>query len=211
MPAGRRQDRELQSVSPVSRTERNHMGSGQVLMTGVSLEIPAHLSFEDWERAGHKISGLIDSSAWWLGDWLVYGKTNYADRYQHAVRAVGLRYQTLRNYAWVARRFNIGRRRAALTFQHHAEVASLPVEEQEKLLTQAELETWTTKQLRIAARDNWDGSAEGSSLQSTNSRIEMPKNRLDTWRKAADCAGVDFTHWIQSNLDRAAMETLREE
>src|SRR6266545_6028251 len=92
----------------------------RVLMTRVGLCIPADLSYEDWERAGSQLAGIVDSSSWWLGDWLVYGKKQYSDRYRRAIHAAGLQYQTLRNYAWVARRFELNRRRPKLSFQHHA-------------------------------------------------------------------------------------------
>jgi len=183
----------------------------QVRMSGVGLQIPTDLSFEDWEKAGRQLSGIVDSSAWWLGDWLVYGKANYSDRYQMAIQGAGLRYQTLRNYAWVARRFDMARRRTKLTFQHHAEVASLPVEEQDWLLDQAERELWTTKQLRNAIRENRgvDPAEEPAALETVNSRIQVPNSRVGVWRKAADYVGVEFDHWVLTMLDRAAKEILR--
>ncbi|MFE0425013.1 LmbU family transcriptional regulator, partial [Streptomyces sp. NPDC058953] len=120
----------------------------RVLTTNVGLQIPAGLAFEEWERAGRQLSGIVNSSSWWLGDWLVYGKDHYSDRYERGIRAAGLQYQTLRNYAWVSRRFDVVRRRAGLSFQHHAELAPLPVEEQDVWLDRAEQQGWTTKQLR---------------------------------------------------------------
>jgi hypothetical protein len=181
-----------------------------VLMTRLGLQIPTDLSFEGWQQAGRQISGIVDSSAWWLGDWLVFGKKNYSDRYRRAIRAVGLSYQTLRNYAWVARRFDLNRRRPNLTFQHHAEVASLPFDEQERLLNQAEQSTWNTKQLRIAIRDSrQDGTGNGSAF-ATTPQLKMPANRLDAWRKAADQLGVEFDNWVLVTLDRAAEEILNQ-
>lgn len=79
-------------------------------MTRVGLQIPAAVSYDTWESAGRRISAVANSSAWCLGDWLVYGQWRYTDRYRRAVDAVGLDYQTLRNYAWVARRFEVSRR-----------------------------------------------------------------------------------------------------
>jgi hypothetical protein len=181
---------------------------GRVLMTGTGLRIPKELGFDEWERAGRQLAGIVDSSSWWLGDWLVYGKKHYADRYRIAIRSAGLRYQTLRNYAWVARRFDLSRRRAALTFQHHAEVASRPPHEQDQLLDQAEQENWTTKQLREAAR----GSVEPVVTASvTSARIELPNNRVGVWRRAADEARVDFDKWVMTMLDWAAAEVLGDE
>jgi hypothetical protein len=181
---------------------------GQVRMSGVGLHIPAGLSFEDWARAGRQLSRIVDSSAWWLGDWLVFGKTNYSDCYQLAIQRAGLRYQTLRNYAWVARRFPMSRRRAKLTFQHHAEIASLPVEEQNRLLDQAEREMWTTKQLRLAIRQGRGEQPLDSQAGLESSRIDVPRNRVVVWRRAADVLGLDLDHWVLTQLDRAASEVL---
>jgi hypothetical protein len=189
----------------------NREGGGQVLITGVGLQIPKDLAFEDWERAGHRLSHIVDSSAWWLGDWLVFGKKNYSDRYQRAIRAVGLQYQTLRNYAWVARRFDLGRRRSKLTFQHHAEVASLLVDEQDRLLEEAEREMWTTKQLRKAIRELRLGETEKPAVAAVSSRIEVPSSRLGMWRRAADQQGVEFDRWVWSILDQAAEDVLSDQ
>jgi hypothetical protein len=200
------------SAGDIEPLGSNRAGREQVLVTGVGLRLPMGLSFEDWERAGRKLSGIIDSSAWWLGDWLVFGKKNYSDRYQLAIRGAGLRYQTLRNYAWVARRFELGRRRSKLSFQHHAEVASLPVETQDWLLDQAEREMWTTKQLRNAIRDGRGTDSDEQVLEAAvSSRIEVPHSRVGVWRKAADCAGIEFDRWVQAMLDRAAEEVLSDE
>jgi hypothetical protein len=178
-------------------------------MTGVGLRIPANLSFEAWERAGHQLSGIVDSSLWCLGDWLVYGKKTYTDRYMRAIRAVGLQYQTLRNYAWVSRRFEWNRRRPRLTFQHHAEVASMPVEKQEMWLDEAERQMWTTKQLRAHIKDRRE-QERGRELASPIPRIEVVRSRLDLWRKAADSVGTRLDDWMLCALDRAAEEILSE-
>lgn len=183
----------------------------QVFMTSVGLQIPAGLSFESWEKAGRQLSGILDSSAWWLGDWLVFGKKNYADRYQRVIRVAGLRYQTLRNYAWVARRFDLSRRRSKLTFQHHAEVASLPVEEQDRLLDQAEKSTWTTKQLRSAMRRGRARDSGERALVPVSSSLVLPNTKVVRWRAAADYVGLEFDRWVWSMLDRAAEEVLHED
>jgi hypothetical protein len=89
------------------------MLSDQVLANRVGLRFSEKLTFEGWERAGKQISRVVDSSAWWLGDWVVIGQAHFADRYKLAMDAVGLDYQTIRNYVWVARRFGMSRRRTA--------------------------------------------------------------------------------------------------
>ncbi|MEV4319783.1 LmbU family transcriptional regulator [Actinocrispum sp. NPDC049592] len=180
----------------------------QVRMSGTGLVIPDGLKYDDWAKAGRQLSGIVDSSAWWLGDWLVFGKANYSDRYQLAIQNAGLRYQTLRNYAWVARRFPADRRRQKLTFRHHAEVASLPIEDQDRLLDQAEREEWTTKQLRTAIQHDRNGGEPQPQPVELSSRIAVPSSRVGMWRKAADHAGIDFDEWVLRMLDRAATEIL---
>ncbi|MGW1216654.1 LmbU family transcriptional regulator [Streptomyces sp. NPDC002499] len=184
-------------------------GRGQVLTTKVGLQMPTGMAYDEWERSGRQLAGVLDSSSWWLGDWLVYGKDNYTDRYQRGIRAVGLSYQTLRNYAWVSRRFDLTRRRAALSFQHHAELASMPLEEQDLWLDRAEQRQWTTKQLRGALRATQQGEQQQSRAAAEPSRrLELPGSRLQWWHKAAQQSGVDFEQWVTATLDSAAANAL---
>lgn len=112
------------------------------------------LSLSDWESLGRRLLVLTESVTWWVADWLVYGEETYKDRYQEAIKRTSLSYQTLRNYTWVARQFNINRRRAALSFGHHAEVASLDQAEQDFWLRKAEEFGWSRNRLRQEVRDS---------------------------------------------------------
>src|SRR6266536_1438757 len=60
-----------------------------------------------------------------MGAWLAHGQAAYRSRYRTAIEQTGLDYQTLRNYAWVAGRFELSRRRDTLSFGRHAEAAAL--------------------------------------------------------------------------------------
>nr|CBZ42138.1 regulator [Streptomyces himastatinicus ATCC 53653] len=201
---GKRPDAERQRRTGPADTR------GQVLTTNVGLRIPVGLTFDDWERAGRQLSSIVNSSSWWLGDWLVYGKHHYTDRYQRGIRTAGLQYQTLRNYAWVSRRFELHRRRPALTFQHHAELASLSIEEQDQWLDRAEQMGWTTKQLRHALRlAREDDINHGRATEPTR-QLAVPGNRLQWWHKAAELSGTDLEQWVLATLDRAAERALEE-
>jgi hypothetical protein len=201
VPNGGRSDRQIQSL------RKDTTRGDQVLITRVGLDIPEDLSFDRWERAGYQLSGIADSSAWCLGDWLIYGKTHYVDRYKLAIKAVSLDYQTLRNYAWVARRFDIGRRRDRLSFQHHAEVAALAVEDQEKWLDRAVESTWSVKHLRAQVKgERTEGRGQRPGLLLP--RIEVARARFQRWQAAAENSGADLDHWMVSMLDRAAAQVL---
>ncbi|WP_030621846.1 LmbU family transcriptional regulator [Streptomyces sclerotialus] len=177
-----------------------------------TLELPAGISLDDWQRIGNQLYVAADSSAWWLGDWLIYGRTAYPGRYQRAVEETRLDYQTLRNYAWVARRFAPPRRRAALSFQHHAELASLPETEQEYWLDRAERLSWSRNFLRSrvkAARRPVEESAERKAL-SMRIQVNVSQDRRRRWAQAAAEADQDLQGWAKSILDYAAAAALRE-
>jgi hypothetical protein len=180
----------------------------QILVTRVGLQIPADLSYEDWENAGGKLARISDTSAWCLGDWIVHGQERFRDRYRYAVQNAGLDYQTLRNYAWVARKIPQSRRRHRLSFQHHAEVASLDADEQDRWLRQAEANNWSRNELRMKIR-----SAVGRGGQQTTnavvlSRLAVTPEHVERWRAAAELSRTSLERWLVATLNDAAAEAL---
>ncbi|MFJ3090085.1 LmbU family transcriptional regulator [Streptomyces sp. NPDC086838] len=172
-------------------------------MERTRLRLPEDLALEAWCRIGDQILAVSDSSAWWIGDWLVFGQRKYRDRYQRAMKETLLDYQTLRNYAWVARKFVPQRRREDLTFQHHMEVASLPEEQQDHWLDFAVRLKWSKTELRrqikaSTAPDDPPGRAEVS----LNLRLE--ETRVKRWELAARRNSTSLTEWISTVLDGAA-------
>jgi hypothetical protein len=180
-----------------------------ILTTRVGLKIPPIVSFDAWERLGVQISRIADSSAWCLGDWLVYGQQEYADRYRRAIEVAGLDYQTLRNYAWVARRFELWRRRDKLSFQHHAEVAALDIERQDYFLDRAEQAGWSRNHLRRKVREERVGAAADTRTM-TLPRLSVPVEHVERWREAAEAAGEKFEQWVVAALDQMATQALAE-
>lgn len=181
---------------------------GQVVATRIGLRLSGTLSFDNWQRTGSQISKLADLSSWCLGDWLAYGECQYTSRYRRAVEIVGLNYQTLRNYAWVARRFDLSRRRDNLSFQHHMEVAKLSPAEQDRWLDLATEHGWTTSQLRRQIRE--PGNSESNSGSVLMPRLKADQERVTRWRVAAEQSNMDFLAWMTASLDRAASNALGE-
>jgi hypothetical protein len=68
-----------------------------------------------------------------------------------AAEAAGFNYQTVRNCATVARRFELSRRRDNLEFGHHEAVAALPDEAAFRLLKDAEANELSVAELRLLA------------------------------------------------------------
>ncbi|MFF5675073.1 LmbU family transcriptional regulator [Streptomyces hygroscopicus] len=176
---------------------------GNVLATRVGLHFPQSLTYDEWERAGYKVARIASSSAWFIGDWVAFGSIRYESRYRDAIEAVGLDYQTIRNYAWVARKFELARRRENLSFQHHTEVASLPAEEQDYWLTRAEECGWSRNQLRRnirGTRKPTQRNGEGELVQP----LRVDRDRVAWWTRAAELAGSSLETWIIANIDQAA-------
>ncbi|MFI1017732.1 LmbU family transcriptional regulator [Streptomyces sp. NPDC020965] len=162
---------------------------------------------------GRHIFVINDSSGWWLGDWLIYGQSHYPDRYKAAVADTGLSYQTLRNYAWTAGRFPVARRHGRLSLQHHAEVASLAVPEQDRWLRLAESSGWSRNELRGHLRESQRRALvpppppRPAGVTSTPRgpdgaiRFQVSTERRTHWEKAAANQGQHLAEWIVSVLD----------
>jgi hypothetical protein len=176
-----------------------------VVAKRVGLVLNDGLAFGRWRQIGKQLSTITDSSAWWLGDWLVFGERQYSDRYRQAVAETSLDYQTLRNYAWVARNVPLSRRRDSLSFQHHAEVAALGPDEQRDWLARAEQDHWSRNELRMRLRRARREAPEANILV----RLAVEPERQERWREAAERAQTTVEDWMTGVLDRAATAVLR--
>jgi hypothetical protein len=180
-------------------------------MTPTGLYLREEMPFDAWVTLGRRMWEIAQASAWWLGDWLVYGERTYGRRYHLAVEATSLDYQTLRNYAWVARRFRPSRRRDGLSFQHHAEVAALNAPEQDLWLRRAEQGRWSRNELRrqvAAARRSQEMGADDRGVVC---RLEISGAHEHRWREAASIAEQPLIAWMISALDAAAEDVLPRE
>lgn len=174
----------------------------QVRLSPTAASFDPRLSFDAWQRIGRKVGSQANASCWWLGDWLAFGRFKYGRRYKEAIAATGLDYQTLRNYAAVARRFDPSRRRVEVSFQHHAEVASLPNDEQNRLLALAASLGWSRNELRRHIRPA--SAASTPAARSDVLELSVDVERRQRWRRAAERAGYSFEDWAVRSLDAAA-------
>lgn len=170
--------------------------------SSVGLTLPAGLAFDRWQAIGRRIGDVADSSTWWLADWAAYGEGTYGEKYRHAIAVTGFGYQTLRNYAWVARRFDVSRRRDELSFAHHAEVAALDEDEREEWLDRAQRDNWSRNELRAQLRRAL-GGRPGANLEQVS--LAVDPERLGRWRAAAADEGLDLADWLAGIADRAAL------
>lgn len=113
------------------------------------LEMPDGMTFDEWVRLGRRLCASSQVVNWYIGDWWAFGEQRYGERAAAAAEGVfGKTFGSLRNTAVVCRAFETSRRHDALSFSHHQEVASLPPEDADALLTEAETRGWSKAELR---------------------------------------------------------------
>lgn len=101
-------------------------------LTPRGIEFHGDLTLEEWEKLGEKLGDTERSIGFMIGDWINYAESKWGEKYNDAIAATGLEYQTLRNYAWVAKRVHLSARADNLPFRHHAVVAKLKDTDQQK-------------------------------------------------------------------------------
>lgn len=206
-------------------------GTGQIVIPRIGLQFTRQLPFDSWLRIGRQLSAAINASSWCLGDWLAYGEAAYSGRYRDAVEHTSLDYQTLRNYAWVAKRFPLSRRRDNLSFGHHVEVAALPEPEQDFWLRKAQELGWSRnllrRELRTSLRERSAAEKDGDDRAHAGPVADKPaadkpagqkpavadahrleltltSAQLALCRKAASREGLRIAEWAVQILSHAA-------
>jgi hypothetical protein len=164
------------------------------------------LSIDNWKAIGARLGMHADAGCWWLGDWLAFGRSKYGRRYKEGIALTGLKYQTLRNYAVVARSFDPSRRRDNLSFQHHAEVSALSAADQDAWLDRSAQNGWSKAELRAHVRAN----AASRKLEPPTAVLHLvfEAERDQVWREAADRSQCSLRSWVMRALDEAAASEL---
>jgi hypothetical protein len=196
------------SQDPSPSASRRLSKDGCTRPTRTALQIAPGIGYTAWRRVGSQLALIADSSSWWLGDWIVYGQGQYGKRYLEAIEATQLDYQTLRNYAWVARKFEPPRRRESLSFQHHVEVAGLPTQDQETWLDRAHIYHWSRTTLRNQVRMVRRHGNEPAITAVDTVTISVDPGRRTRWAEAAAADAHDLGNWILDALDEAATRRL---
>ena len=163
----------------------------------LSLNIPGDMGREDWLRLGREIAARREDTQWQLGDWACSGDRGWGEL-AAAADKIGVPRKTLYNYASVARRMEVSRRRETLSFGHHEAVAALPSEIGDGLLDRAAAEGWPCEQTREAARE----ASTEARLRAENARLREKLARAD----ADACIARDVSGRIERRLRLAARQ-----
>lgn len=127
-----------------------------------------------WSACGARLGALGRGVAWWIGDWIRYGNARFGEKYARAARLTGYDVQSLMNMAYVASRFGSERRRATLSWSHHAEVAGHDLETQEFWLNFAERERLSVRSLRTELRSAKRSKADPTRETMKSSELICP-------------------------------------
>jgi hypothetical protein len=188
------------------------------------LRLRPGIEFEEWVKIGRQVANLQNATSWALGDWFFYGEWEYGSRYETAVAATGLAYQTLADLKYVAGRYEFSRRREGLSVSHHRELASLPLPEQDRWLDLTERERWSREQLRHALAGTKTSAELADERQQPPITATQPAgepvaiaqpalvqlvlvvdvDQLALWRSAAASARLSVEEWVRHACDQAA-------
>jgi site-specific DNA-methyltransferase (adenine-specific) len=104
-------------------------------------------NFEQWKNCWTFANSVEGYTQWWIGDLMILGE-EYGEEVTQYFEGDGHFASTRANYKYVSSRVPASRRREALSWSIHSEVASFGEEEQERLLQKAEELSLTQQQLR---------------------------------------------------------------
>ncbi len=114
--------------------------------TPVGMKLSKDLTFDEWQAIASSFGTAMQTAAWCIGDWMVYGERKWGRQlllegdefdpkkpgripshvFDAAVRSTGLDRQTLSQYANVCRKIPMADRRIEYSFGHHRILAPLP-------------------------------------------------------------------------------------
>ena len=89
------------------------------------LAIHPTAGIENWLRIGNALQGINIGYQWWVGDWLAFGEAKFADKVEQGMEFTGRTENTLRQWAWTAKRFAPEERTHEVSFGHYHTMASV--------------------------------------------------------------------------------------
>jgi len=120
-------------------------------ITENGIDFTDDLDRDEWDQLGSKIARVAKTIGFIVGDWLNYGERHWGEMYAEAMQLTGLDYQTLRDYAYTARRVELSLRNDNLDYYHHKVVAKLKApEDQKHWLDLAEKHSLSVRRLRMS-------------------------------------------------------------
>lgn len=118
----------------------------------LALTFDPRTPYEAWEAETTHLLMVSRGIQWLVGDALAFGEQAYGERASQVLDSERYSEETISRMARTARAIPPPRRRANVPFAIHADVAALPVAEQEALLTMASIEGTRRDEIRALVR-----------------------------------------------------------
>ena len=129
----------------------NYKNTGIQGFTPTGYRAPANLQPEEWLQVGQVLKGVDRFKNFAMGDWLLAGERRFGEMYAQAMDEFELgSYSKVSKIVWVARNVPHENRRPDLTWMHHHNVASLPIQDQSMWLEYAADNHLTADELKEA-------------------------------------------------------------
>jgi hypothetical protein len=121
---------------------------GPFELTATGARAVKDATFDEWSAAVTWAQQVEKASPFWVGDLLAYGD-RFGEESSQVLDATEYAEKTCANAKFTCERIPPERRRLAVRFSHHQDIANLPTaEEQDKWLKKCEDENLTREQLR---------------------------------------------------------------
>jgi hypothetical protein len=149
-----------------------------------------YMSRDQWVVTGRRLGSISRCNQWWLGDWAGYGTARWGEKYSAAARITGYDPRSLANMAWIAAAFPRSRRRDNLTWSHHATLAALPAQEQDRWLDLATAQRLSVADLRVELRAARSGARSSHATRRGGAvKVTCPKCQHLFAFDAGHCSG----------------------
>jgi hypothetical protein len=125
---------------------------GPFHFTSVGVRFSGKPDLNEWKGPLQFALWCQRAGPWWIGDLLNAGEDRFGESFSQMCEGA-VSAEMLNRYASVARRVPIENRVPTLSWSAHAAVARLPVDEQKRLLLEADRRGWTTEELLAKSRE----------------------------------------------------------
>lgn len=117
----------------------------------LTLNLADNTPLPDWIAIGRGLATQKRHIDWLIGDWVQFGRAHFPEQITMALDELAEDPKRLKRIEQTVAAFPPHKRDASLSFDHHAHVADLPVQEALPLLKRAHDENLTPRQVRTEA------------------------------------------------------------
>ena len=122
-----------------------------VPQTALALELPDSTTPEQWTTLGRTLVESRQRIDWLIGDWIAFGRSHFPEQLDLTIDSLGDDTKRLKRIERTAKAFPPHTRHKRLSFEHHAHVADLPVQDALPLLKDAAAEKLSAREFRLKA------------------------------------------------------------